>query len=187
MTAALSSVLATFSPHTPLEFTTFSRDKRFLLTISGFSVVNGLVTSADGPGKVAQLWDAETGKQLRFYPLDGHTAYSGSIRGEKVVVGGEDYARVWSLSGGPAAELWHEASSADKFDWFGHSHVELARLTQDDEVDMIAVNMIAVKLKPFVNKNPQDRHPPWYTSESKFIRVDTGTSQKKTAFVLTGR
>ncbi len=183
MTAALSSILAAFSPHTPLEFTTFSQDNHFLLTIRGFSVVNGLVTAADGPGKAALLWDAETGKQLHSYPLDGHTAYSGSIRDGKVIVGGEDYARVWSVSGGPAAELWHEASSTDKFDWFGHSYVELARLTQDGS----QANMIAVKLKPFINKDPQDRHPPWYTEEVRFIRVGAATGNKTAVFVLTDR
>jgi len=184
MTAALSSVLATFSPHTPLEFTTFSRDKHLLLTIRGFSVVNGLVTAADGPGKAALLWDAERDKQLRSYPLEGHTAYSGSIRDGKVIVGGEDYARVWSLSGGPAAELWHEASSADKFDWFGHSYVELVRLTQNGN----QANMIAVRLKPFVNKDPRDKFPPWwFTEEARLVRVDAATGNKTTAFVLTGR
>ena len=145
--------------------------------------MSGLVSADDGPGKAAVLWNAETGKQLRTFPLEGHSAYSASLRGDKVFIGGEDFARVWDLGSGRMQDLWHASSSPDKFDWFDHSHVELAYLTRGSKT----ANMIVVKLKPFVNENPQDRSPLWYTYEAGFVRVDAATGNKVTTFVLTGQ
>ena len=185
MTAALSSILAAFPPTRPLEFSTFSQNRHFLLTISGFNTLSGPVTSAEGSGKTATLWNAETGKRLRSYPLEGHQAYCGSIRYGKVFVGGENYARLWSVDGGPGTDLWHEMSVTNTFDGSSQSHIELTQLTQRDK----EANMVAVKLKPFVNKDPQDKLPPMYTytKEARFVRVDAITGRKKITFVLTGR
>jgi hypothetical protein len=61
--------------------------------------------------------------------------------------------------------------------------VELARLTEGGEQG----DMIVVNLKPFVNKNPRNRSPFWYTEEVKFVKVDAASGNKAGAFVLTGR
>ena len=182
MTKVLTSIIAQFPLTTPLEFCTFSPDKHFLLTLSGKNTVSGLVSADDGPGKAAVLWNAETGKQLRTFPLEGHSADSASLRGDKVLIGGEDFARVWDLGSGKMQDLWHAPSSPDKFDWFGHSQVVWARFTQSGQ----QADSVAVHLKAIVHKNPHEYHADWYTEEAMFFQTNTATGQQVGAFGLTG-
>ena len=182
MTAALASILPTFPPNTPMEFITISQDNRRLLTISGINTLEGTMTAADGPGRAAVLWDAETGSQLRSLALDGHSAYSASTLGDRVLISGEDFARVWDLGNGTEQELWHVPASPDKFDWFSHSHVVWARLLLGGK----QADLISIHLKPVVYKNPRDRMGMWYTEEGKFLKADAVTGRQEAVFTLKG-
>ena len=179
-TSALTSIVAQFPLATPLEFCTFSSDKHLLLTLSGKNTVSGRISADDGPGKAAVLWDAKTGKQLRILPLEGHSAYSASLQGDKAFISGEDSALVWDLARGTTQSLWQAPFSADKFDWFWHSHIVWARLTRSGQ----KAALIALHLKPVVQKNPHEVSSYWYAGEATFDQYSTATGQRTGTFGL---
>ncbi len=171
-TDALKSILKAFSWHlnglhgNTLEFSTFSPDGHRLLTMNG--VPN------DGRVVAAALWDTDTGKQLRSFPLKGYTAYSACLGEDEALIAGKNFCRVWNLHGESARDLWQTPAPVPASDRFSDNHLEWSRLTQSGkEADVVAVWML-----------PYNHPPYWFKEKQRLVRYNLLTGQPKKAIPL---